>query len=487
MRYRLVLIAAFFLSAFGAEANEEYISGRIISGGDKFGIELEMKEGWHTYAKDPGEAGIPTEFDWSGSRDFKLEKVIYPDYEVIDEAGIKVNGYKGRVFFPVDAEIGENAKVRVKVSGAVCSNICIPYSLDLTAEPEPATGEFGVSIMFIALLAGLILNIMPCVLPVLSLKVLSVIKQSGVEKSRAQVSFLATSLGIIFSFIAMAVFTTILRQTGAQLGWGLHFQSPYFVLTLMVITLLFSLSLFGFFHLRPPSWISGSGENSNSLAGNFMAGVLATVLGTACTAPVVVTAVGFALVGNIFEIFAIFIMMGIGMALPFLIFAVFPGLVKFLPKPGKWMVYVKNLMGVLLLLTFLWLGSILYAQTKTEVEIEDEWVNFNEREISRLVEGGQVVFVDITAEWCVNCKANKVAVLDKEDMRRFFTKNDVVLMRGDMTKPSKILLEYIKTFKRYGIPVNVVYGPNASNGILLEPLLTRSAVKGAVKKAAASN
>lgn len=474
----------------------ENVQARIVHEKSQIFVELQPDEGWHSYYKNPGDAGWATEFNWAGSTDFEVSEVQFPEPKIHEEFGIKTNVYYGGVKFPVVAEIGANPSIRLNLKGAVCNEVCVPFDINLqfanfVVKPKNTAQQLlNLSIVWTALLAGLILNIMPCVLPVLSLKVLSLVKQSGAEKRHARANFVASAAGVIFSFLLLAAGAAVLKASGETLGWGLHFQSPYFVGGLMVITTIFALSLFGFFHLRVPSWISDKGANANNLVGNFVAGMLATLLGTACTAPVLVSAVGFALAGSTAQIFIIFGLMGVGMALPYLLFAARPQLAKFLPKPGRWMLWVKNLMALMLLATAAWLGSILYAQTSTAtVEIEQaenseiNWQNFDEQEIFALVEQGKTVFVDITAKWCVSCHVNKLNVLQTKDIQEVLTQPDVVAMRGDMTRPSEALLQYIRKHDRTGIPFNAVYGPNVASPtepILLEPILSTDAVKDAL-------
>lgn len=495
-RYKLLLsLVIFAITSINASANSEWVNAeniraRFVDEGGKYGVEFSIRPNWHTYYKVPGDTGMPTQFDFKGSTNFDNPQVTFPEYKVIKEYGFTANAYEGTVFFPVKADVKEGAHVNLDIIGSVCSEICIPYELKINYDPKmpPIGDEDGLSlyILFIALFAGFILNIMPCVLPVLSLKVLSVLKQSGKTRKHARFNFLATSAGIISSFIALALITIGLRSAGMAVGWGLHFQSPIFVGILMLITLAFAVSLFGFFHLNPPSWLSGSGEHKDSFTGNFFSGVIATLLGTSCTAPVLVTAVSYALAGDVPTILVMFTVMGIGMALPFLIFALRPSLVNYLPKPGKWMVKVKYFMGVLLLGTAIWLGCILFSQLAGNPGIPDEGtIAFDEQKIEELVNDGQVVFVDISAEWCVNCKANKIRVLNTESMQSFFKDNHVIQMEGDLTKPNPTILKYLRGLNLYGIPVNIVYGPNAKNGIMLATLISQNNIERAVHDAAA--
>lgn len=501
MKYRLLLILMFLLNFGQAQAatsewvHSDEVKARIVAEDGRFGVEVETTKGWHIYYKDPGEAGWGTEFHWDGSQDFTVKEVTFPEYELHEAYGIKTNVYNDYVFFPVAAEFGEKPQIRLNLKGAVCNEICIPFdmmlSLDLDSPPVVETpSEIGFKILLTAFLAGLILNIMPCVLPVLSLKVLSVVKAAGKNCAQARVNFLASGAGIIVSFIVLAGLTVLLKSAGHSVGWGLHFQSPIFVGVLMLVTLVFALSLFGMFHMRVPSWISDQGSNKDSVFGNFMAGVLATLLGTACTAPVLVTAVSFALAGSTGVIFLIFFMMGIGMALPYLVFAVNPNLANFLPKPGNWMNVVKNILGVMLLATSVWLAIIFYNQVIAgdmlkgeQSQVEVVWEQFDEAKLNEYVSQGKVVFVDITADWCVNCQVNKFRVMEDSDIEKTYARDDVVTMRGDMTKPNKILLEYIKKYDRPGIPFNAIYGSNLSEPIILPTLLSVSGVEEAFAKA----
>ncbi len=496
MRIYSFIIALFFVANFAAASSSEWVESdnvkaRINYENSELNVEVVPDDEWHTYYKEPGDAGIATEFDWTGSKGLEVREVVYPEYEEYEEYGIKTNVYFGATKFEVKAEIEDGADVRLHLTGAVCNEVCVPYGMNLqlnslAAEVEKKTEQvIGLGVLWTAFLAGLILNIMPCVLPVLSLKVLSLVKQSGKEFGQARMNFLSTAAGILASFLLLAAAAVALKASGETLGWGLHFQSPIFIGILFVLVLLFAVSLLGIFHLRVPSWVSDQGAHADSVAGNFVAGMLATLLGTACTAPVLVSAVGFALAGSSVQIFVIFAVMGVGMALPYLLFAAFPSLSKLLPKPGKWMLWVKNIMAVLLLATAAWLGTILYAQLHDEVaEMATEeqlvqWEAFDEARIDELVAAGQVVFVDVTAKWCVNCQVNKLNVTGTDEIEQFFADENVVLMRGDMTKPSEILLDYIRKFGRSGIPFNAVYGP-ASEPVLLSPILSKDAVRGAV-------
>ncbi len=213
-----------------------------------------------------------------------------------------------------------------------------------------------------ALFVGLIFNVMPCVLPVLGIKLSSIIGLSGKEKTEIRLRFSFTALGILLAFSLLALFLSIAKSLGAYIGWGVHFQQPLFIAFMMVIISLFAASIFGFWHLRIPSFSRKNPTKKTSLLGEVGSGVLATILATPCTAPFMAPVAAFAFAGSNFQLFLIFICIGLGMALPWLFIALFPRFISFLPKPGLWMVYVKNFLGALLILTLVWLFWVLLGQ-----------------------------------------------------------------------------------------------------------------------------
>ena len=229
--------------------------------------------------------------------------------------------------------------------------------LDPTAQAPTSSSRAEVSILYIlalGILGGLILNLMPCVLPVLSIKVLSVVGHGGSENKAVRLSFLASAAGIISSFLVLAAALTILKSAGMAVGWGIQFQYPWFLIGLIILVLLFASNLWGFFELRLPnalSQVGANGHNTNHLSSHFMQGAFVTLLATPCSAPFLGTAVGFALARGTAEIFAIFLALGVGLALPFLIFALFPSMITRLPHPGPWMIRLRIFLGFTLAAT----------------------------------------------------------------------------------------------------------------------------------------
>ena len=227
--------------------------------------------------------------------------------------------------------------------------------------PEHSSAFFAA--LLSAFLGGLILNLMPCVLPVLSIKLFAFTRQAGGGLRDVRLSSAATASGIMISFLLLAVSLVGLKWSGATLGWGIQFQQPWFLAGMAVLTVLFAASFFEWLPIGLPSSIAtiASKRASAPMLEAFLAGVFATLLATPCSAPFVGTAVGFALARGPSEIFVIFLCLGIGMALPYWMAALFPGCVRWLPRPGPWMLVVRKFLGILLLGTGVWLIFVLWS------------------------------------------------------------------------------------------------------------------------------
>jgi len=412
----------------------------------------------------------------------------------------------------------------------------------------------------LALVGGLILNLMPCVLPVLSLKVLGLVGHGGGAPARARASFLMSAAGIVASFLVLGAAAIVVKAAGIAVGWGIQFQQPAFLVAMVVLLCLFAANLWGLFEVGVPGWVSGlassgggaarGGEDgeSHSLWGAFGTGALATLLATPCSAPFLGTAVGFALSRGWSEIVLIFLALGVGMALPYLLVAARPQLATRLPRPGRWMLRMKVVLGVALAGTAVWLLTVLAAQVPplaaamvaglmvlmvlvmslprerlplrsalagvaallalalpawaglvpgadsslpvaggaggAETEAT-AWRPLDAAAIPGLVAEGRTVFVDVTADWCVTCLVNKRVVLDRDPVAARLAGDDIVLMRGDWTRPDASISAYLARYGRYGIPFNAVYGQGAPDGLTLPELLTDGAVLDAIDRAVA--
>jgi suppressor for copper-sensitivity B len=233
--------------------------------------------------------------------------------------------------------------------------------------PAKPAGSLALTLL-LALLGGLILNVMPCVLPVLSLKMFGLVRSAGHGRSEVVRGALATAAGILASFLALALAAVAARAAGAAVGWGVQFQRPGFVAFLAVVVVLFCLNLWGLFEIRLPQSLARVGATGprEGAAGHFVSGLFATMMATPCSAPFLGTAISFALAQPAPVVLAVFAALGLGMALPYLLVAAAPGLAGLLPRPGEWMETVRGAMGFLLAGSAVWLFYILSSQVSPE-------------------------------------------------------------------------------------------------------------------------
>lgn len=400
--------------------------------------------------------------------------------QVVDDEVLKAAAGKELIFTLVDKTNNQavEKKLLLSTDGTLVPGEAVTIAAPEATAPMPPPGSLGFMIVF-ALLGGLILNLMPCVLPVLALKSLSFVSHGGGTPSGVRLSFLATSLGIIFSFLVMAAAIIGLKEAGMSVGWGVQFQHPAFLIGLIVVLLAFAANLWGFFEIPLPrfladrlTWTQGHGN----LVKDFFSGAFATLLATPCTAPFLGTAIGFALAGGPVEILAIFVSLGIGLAAPFILIALVPKLATMLPKPGNWMNVVRKVLAVALLATAAWLIYVLLVQTNAAPNKDVAWADFDRSRIASEVAQGKIVFVDVTAEWCLTCKANKKFVLDRDDVKPLLQRDNIVLMRADWTKPDETIAAYLKEYGRFGIPFNIIYSASQPQGYVLPELLSKEAV-----------
>ena len=342
----------------------------------------------------------------------------------------------------------------------------------------------------IAFLGGLILNIMPCVLPVLSLKTASVLAMGGAHPLLVRQRFLASAAGIIFSFALLAGGLVLLRSAGVQIGWGIQFQQPVFLAGLAALVSLFAASLFGLVHFSIPQFavrlsrpLARKNPSADFLVADFLAGMLATLLATPCSAPFVGTAAGFALAAPAPQLLAVMLAMGVGLAAPWLVFVLFPQLVLRLPRPGPWMERVKQLLGLGLVGTAIWLVWLLAGTTgwlDRQDALQPGWAAFERAAITRHLEAGQPVFVDVTADWCITCQANKRLVLETAQISAALTEKQVVLMRADWTMPDAGIAAFLADYGRFGIPFNILYRPGGAAPVIFSELLTKADILAAL-------
>jgi suppressor for copper-sensitivity B len=359
---------------------------------------------------------------------------------------------------------------------------------------------------------------------------------AGRPRAAIRRGFLASAAGILVTFLLLAGGIVALKTAGLAVGWGLQFQHPAFLVLMTALLTLFAGNLAGLFEIALPRWMGGLAEISDrqGWGGDFLAGVFATLLATPCSAPFLGTAIGFALGGDNLDVVIIFLALGIGLAAPYLAVAALPALAAHLPRPGHWMITARRILAVLLALSAVWLLSVLATQAGVaaaslvtlallavlallaltrgvwlrhagvvaallvafavpsllpvpapSVASEDRlWHPFDRPAIDALVHDGKIVFVDVTADWCLNCKVNERLVLQSDEVLHRLSAANVVAMRADWTRPDGIIADFLRGFGRYGIPFYAVYGPATPDGQPLSELLTPGEVLGALGRAA---
>ena len=477
-----------------------------------------------------------------------------PDEVIFGKPSVTLSGDRMRAVLAVTGiglnpdELGGINLVLTLVDKDRSMEIAVPLLLGapIAAHLSGATDTSLWQILLYAILGGLILNLMPCVLPVLSIKLLSVVSYGGRETATVRIGFLSTAAGIVTSMLVIALVLLAVKAAGMSVGWGIQFQQPLFLTFMALVVALFAYNLFDLFEIHVPQRLfdmSPRAKDQPATSGHFLTGAFATLLATPCSAPFVGIAVGFALSRDTVEIIAVFSALGTGLALPHLAVAAFPRLATVLPRPGKWMVVLRYIMGVALVATAIWLLTVIAVQIGVEgayalaamlalvgvvllirrlphsligrhagklvlvlsiaalavpvvhspsrntiAALETSfWKTFNRAEISRVVASGKTVFVDVTADWCITCQINKKVVLDAEPVASWLGSDNVVAMRADWTRPNQDIANYLANFGRFGIPFNTVYGSDTPQGILLPELLTSNIVMQAAAKAGGRN
>ncbi|MEX1668995.1 protein-disulfide reductase DsbD family protein [Zhongshania guokunii] len=375
-------------------------------------------------------------------------------------------------------------------------------------------------ILIFAALGGAILNLMPCVFPVLGLKVLSFANaRSGSPANHGA----AYSAGVVLSFVAVAGVLIALQQAGQAIGWGFQLQTPWFVALLATLFFVLSLNLLGLFEIGG-SWMNIGGDLSrqSGYSGSFFTGVLATVVASPCTAPFMGTAVGFAASQTPAISLLVFAFIGIGMALPVMLLTLFPAGLRRLPKPGQWMVTLRQLLAFPLLATAVWLSWVVGRQTGANgmalilsawlligfglwlyplgrlakvlaiaayigalslmlsglnkpIETASAASGFDVSQIQRLRENGQNVFLDVTADWCITCAANEALVLHTDAIRAAFILHNVHYVTADWTRYDPAITQLLADYQRNGIPLYVYFPADlAASPVVLPQVLTKS-------------
>jgi thiol:disulfide interchange protein DsbD len=399
-----------------------------------------------------------------------------------------------------------------------------------------ALGGSTLTALVFAFIGGILLNLMPCVFPVLGIKVMGFVEHAHGDPRAMRIQGVAFTVGVLLSFLALAGIMLALRAGGTQLGWGFQLQSPAVVTLLAALFFLLALNLSGVFQWGAFAQSMTSNVSARGRYGDaFLSGVLASVVATPCTAPFMGAAVGFTVSQGTGLALAVFLTLGFGMALPVLLLAFFPGLLKKLPKPGAWMETFKQVLAFPLYATVAWLAWVLGAQAGNDAVLallgglvliamgawvygrwahagsywqpavavlfaiagvalawpgpgtplgvasvaragELPWQAWSPEKVSALNAQGRPVFVDFTAAWCVTCQVNKRVALHNEAVIKAFALHDVVPLKADWTRQDPRITEALAALGRNAVPVYAIYAPGNPTPRLLPEVLTPSLV-----------
>lgn len=409
------------------------------------------------------------------------------------------------------------------------------------ADKKPATAEdiknpaiddtdsdyFIGSMMLFALLGGLILNLMPCVFPILSIKILTL--HSFKNKRMHGVFY---TLGVLFTFFIIALIILSLQSLGNMVGWGFQMQSPAFLILLIFLFTLISLNLFGFFEVPFSLHTNIRWQKTHQLVYAFGTGVLASVVTTPCSAPFMATAIGVAVSQGSWTAILIFLSLGFGFALPYLLLCWLPPKWAILPKPGAWMEKLKQFLGFPMILSVVWLLWVAGFQMSNDavmmllvslcflmmffwllrtirpgklrfisliaslalIVYPLYWVHqemtqklhpiqsyeYSPAELSNLIKQNQKIFVYATAAWCITCKMNEQIAIETNEVKNFFNQEHVTVMKADWTNKNNAILQYLQAFKRAGVPLYIYYPPSGIP-VILPQVLTPSTIINAIK------
>ncbi len=358
----------------------------------------------------------------------------------------------------------------------------------------PAQGGMTLWLALIfSFIGGIILNLMPCVLPVLSIKILGFIKQAQEDRATVLRHGFVFTAGVVASFWVLAGVLIFLRAGGQQLGWGFQLQSPIFVGALAALFFVMGLSLIGLFEIGTSLiQLADTTQQKSGYTKSFLSGVLATVVATPCTAPFMGPALGVALTLPAFQSILIFTSLGLGMSSPYLILSANPGFLRFVPKPGPWMDKFKKIMGLLFLATTVWLVWVLNTQIgflgpKSVATGKDahgiDWEPYSKERVEELRESGRAVFVDFTAAWCLTCQVNERVALSSEKVVEMIKQKNIATLKADWTSHDEKITQALASFGRSGVPFYILYpaDPNAAPVTLPEILTPQIVLDGLSK------
>ena len=517
-----------------------------------FVLVFDLPEHSHIYG--PDDVDSPTILKWKLPKGMEIEHLQWPPLQNLDLRGHTFKAYEGKVYVcgAISIDNGAltkiaNQDIQAEISYIVCDKLCIPEKTVQTLKfiepnvwnilPKPFKSlnffTFNMLLMFaFSLIGGILLNLMPCVLPILSLKVITVTQHAHSKKLKSSALFFTS--GTLLSFWMLAGLLLAFRAAGHQVGWGFQLQSPTVVTALIFVFYMFSLNLFGVFEIGTSfSKLGGKTSDLTSPIGSFFHGVLACIVATPCSAPFMGASVGFALTQGPLHGFVIFTGLALGLSAPYLLVCLHPKISKFLPKPGAWMDTFKTILGFGMAASVVWLmhvlaeqiavseflnilvallvisiaswiygtfstlnrtifvrifaalialglviGAYIYATKPIENDHSENWQPYSASLVEKLRETSPVL-IDFTAKWCITCQVNKRLVINTKKAHKLFESKHVQLVKADWTNYDPSITKALEQYGRSSVPLYILLFPDGTHKVLPE-LLSFSILKEAL-------
>ena len=487
-------------------------------------IRFEIQDKWHILSPEPGDIGLSTTVEWNLPSGYELIKEKWSLPQVFGEAPFVAYGYGRQAFYLATIrpsnEVWRKAELSAKVSWQACAEECVPEQALLKFElpivehnvmPLPqwrkladeAKQSFSVSakntahnetsaeasigmVMMMAFVGGLILNLMPCVFPVLSIKAMALMKHVQDTKLARREAILFFC-GVMVSFMVMVSFLAWFRLSGESVGWGFQLQSPWFIFILLIIFIIITLMFLDIITVNVPliNKLAKVSAKTQQLS-SFFTGVFSVVIASPCTAPFMGVAIGYTLTQPVYMYYPVFMALAVGYALPFTLIGLYPQVIgRILPRPGKWMETLKHLFAIPMVLTCMWLAWIWCTQVfalsdnieKADVQSQLVWRPYDQMEVDRMVNAGQNVFVDFTAKWCITCLANEQLALNTPEFAQLVKDKNIILYKADWTNRNEQIAKALAQYGRNSVPLYVYYDGQYKVSRVLPQLLTTSIIQ----------
>jgi thiol:disulfide interchange protein len=528
-------------------------------------LHIKLKAGWHIYANPSGEAGYPTEINVTSTKKISISDIYWQDAIQFDSDGFLSYGYKNAAHHFIKVIIKYNngsgtIPLIIKAKWLACNKICIPEQgewsievpigensspintelqtlrklanvgqakiINLNEPTKPKAKEKSIIIVLIsAFIGGLILNLMPCVLPILALKSLSLVKIAQKSRLTSSLYGISYTCGIIAGFAGFAIIISLLQSGGAAIGWGFQLQSPIFVALMALLMLLIGLNLSGFFEV-PSLNIQGT-NSKNAYVQSFLTGLVAVAVATPCTAPFMAGALGYAITQPFWLQLSVFISLGLGLSAPYLLISLIPSLAKLLPKSGNWLLTFKQFLAfpmygaaawltwvltsqagadalAILLFTAIILVLLIFLQSKITRKIfkiivlialianiyqlnqnlkylsntsnlTDITKPYSTTILQESLNNKRAVFIYATADWCITCKINERLTLRSSKVIAHFKANNIVVLKADFSNHDTEIAKLLQQHGLAGVPAYIYYDEEGKVSVL-NNLITKAEI-----------